>query len=146
MPTSGCLPSSPVALSSILGADEPPHIAARQALSSLGLSVVGEFRWSSSDSGSLLDFEHVVFDADGTYTARVEATLVNPGVRCSRFPFTLPEEGLWSVFKVASVTKLRVRPSTGRSRVYVVMPSDDGRSLVLSRRGVTTRLFHGAVV
>jgi hypothetical protein len=137
--------SSAAAVSPILGTDDATALPlATNGLSTLAGAFVGAYCWSASDSGSLLDFEHVDFRADGTYVAKVEATLVNPRVRCSRFPFTLPEEGLWSSFKVAATMKLRVRPSTGRSRVYVIPISDDEHSLTLSRRGVRTKLFRDA--
>ena len=107
-------------------------------------SLVGKFDWNAETSGSLVDFEHLELEADGTYAAKVEATLVNAAVRCFRFPCTLPEEGTWSTFKVGGKTKLRVRPSTGRARVYSAAIAADGQTLTLSRRGETTTLFREA--
>ena len=107
-------------------------------------SFVGEFEWKTDESGTLVDFEQVEFKADGSYTAKVEATLVNAAVRCFRFPCTLPEQGSWNAYKVAGKTKLRVRPSTGRARVYSASISADAQTLTLSRRGETTKLFREA--
>lgn len=107
-------------------------------------SFAGEFEWRSDSSGTLVDFEQLTLAADGTYTAKVEATLVNAAVRCFRFPCTLPEQGRWNAYEVAGKTKLHVRPSTGRARVYAASLSPDAGTLTLTRRGETTQLFREA--
>lgn len=111
-------------------------------LLALARAFVGGFRWDMSAPGVFVDFEHVELHADGTYSARVEATLVNPGVRSFRFPCTLPEQGRWNVYEVLGKTKLRVAPSTGRARVYSV--SLDADTLSIARRGDSAILFREA--
>ena len=110
-------------------------------LSLLAYKFVGEFFRSSSHSGALLDFEQLDFRPDGTYAARVEATLLNPGVRSFGTACTLPEEGVWNAYAVCGQTRIRVRPTTGRARVYGAAMV--GGHLTLSRRGERTMLFLG---
>jgi len=106
------------------------------------LSYVGGYRWRPGESGAFLDILSITLEANGTYTAQVEATLVNSAVRCTTFPCTLPESGLWSAYDVVGQTRIRLRPSTSKSRVYVVA-LEDGQ-LALTRRGSITRLFPDA--
>ncbi len=127
--------------------DEPDVASSEDELSAPDRQpFVGEFSWKNDASGALVDFEQLTLAADGTYSAKVEATLVNPAVRCFRAPCTLPEEGQWNAYKVSGKTKVRVRPSTGRARVYSASISADGQTLTLSRRGATTQLFREAQI
>lgn len=103
------------------------------------LSYVGDYRWRPGDSGAFLDILSITLEPNGTYTAQVEATLVNAAVRSTVFPCTLPESGLWSAYEVVGQKRIRLRPSTSKARVYVVESDND--QLSLSRRGTTTRLF-----
>lgn len=109
----------------------------------MNFSYVGDYRWRPGDSGAFLDIVSITLEGDGTYTAQVEATLVNPAVRCSTFPCTLAESGRWSAYDVVGQTRIRLRPSTNKARVYVVASA--GGALSLTRRGSTTRLFAEAV-
>lgn len=100
--------------------------------------LVGQFVWSPPRSGPFFDFESLELRPDGTYVARVEATLVNSAVRSFGARHTLPEEGEWSVYEVSGQIRLRIRPTTSRARVYVPALADGLVSL--SRRGSTATL------
>ena len=121
------------------GADGQP--GSEDELSLIGHDFVGEFFWSSTHSGTLLDFEHLELRSDGTYFAKVEATLLNAGVLSFGSPCTLPEEGRWNAYKVSGQTRLRVRPTTSRARVYIATMVSG--HLSLARRGKRTMLFLG---
>lgn len=101
--------------------------------------LAGAYEWRPSESGTFLDLETIDLRPDGTYAAKVEATLVNPRVRSFAFPCTLEETGTWNVYTVAGRTKVRLRPSTNRARVYEARVGD--RDLALRRRGTETTLF-----
>jgi hypothetical protein len=97
---------------------------------------VGTFSWAA---GQLLDFDHITLAPAGVYAAKVVATLVNPGVRSfGDVPCMLPEEGEWNTYQVSGKTRLRVRPTTGRARVYSAAIVDG--ELEISRRGQKTIL------
>jgi hypothetical protein len=115
---------------------------------------VGEFFWNARVLGGphsqgrgrslesrleQLDFELLDLRSDGTYVAKVEATLVNPGVRTFGHACMLPEEGVWSAYEVTGQMRIRVRPTTSRARVYVVRI--ERGELSLSRRGKRTLLL-----
>ena len=104
-------------------------------------SFVGDYRWRAGET--FLDIASIDLAPDGTYTAQVEATLVNPAVRSFTFPCTLPETGAWSVYEVSGQRRIRLRPSTNKARVYVAGLRDG--QLALSRRGATTVLSDEAV-
>jgi hypothetical protein len=101
-------------------------------------SFVGEYRWRPQ--GPFLDIASIDLAPDGSYVAEVEATLVNAAVRSFTFPCTLPESGAWSAYDVAGQTRIRLRPTTSRARVYVASLRDRG-ALELARRGTTTVLY-----
>ena len=105
-------------------------------------SFVGDYRWRAGES--FLDIASIDLAPDGTYTAQVEATLVNAAVRSSSFPCTLPESGEWSAYDVVGQTRIRLRPSTNKARIYVASLRCGGE-LELSRRGSTTVLYNEAV-
>ena len=111
---------------------EPAALAPEEA------DLVGSWTWDPAHA-SLLDFEQVDLHADGTYEAKVEATLLHAGVRTFGAKCMLPEEGRWNAYAVGTAIRLRIRPTTGRARIYVV--TSDARRLVLSRRGSTTTLL-----
>lgn len=115
-----------------------------EPLSLLGRHFVGDYATASPSpqggGGSRLDFERVCLAEDGTYTAKVEATLLNPSVRSFGASCTLPEHGEWNAFMVKGKAKLRVRPTTGRARVYGVARNHDTLTLTLSRRGESATL------
>ncbi len=118
--------------------------ATEDELSVLGRQFVGKFAWHAADSGDFLDIETIDLRADGTYSAKVEATLVNPAVRCFRFPCTLAESGKWNAYKVSGKTKIRLRPSTNKARVYGASLANG--DLSLTRLGATTTLFRAALL
>jgi hypothetical protein len=101
---------------------------------------IGDFVWSELGSGSLVDFERLTLFPSGQYVARVVATLVNPGVRSfGDHPCMLAEEGEWNTYQVSGRTRMRIRPTTGRARVYSASILDG--ALEISRRGQKTTLF-----
>lgn len=108
------------------------------SLSSLGREFIGQYDWRAQDPGAFLDLESIDLRADGTYSAKVEATLVNPSVRSFRFPCTLEESGKWNAYQVSGATKLRLRPSTNKARVYAA--GLESHKLSLTRLGKTTVL------
>lgn len=108
------------------------------------LTFAGEYRWRAGDPSSFVDIESIELKADGTYAARVEATLVNPAVRSFTFPCTLEETGQWSAYAVTGQTRIRLRPSTNKARVYVASIANG--VLSLSRRGMTTTLVAAAAL
>lgn len=118
---------------------EPARLQSEDELSLVAHRFVGEFFWSSAHSGTLLDFERLELRPDGTYVAKVEATLLNPGVRSFRFPCTLPEQGRWNAYDVSGHTRIRVLPTTSRARIYVATMIRG--HLSLARRGQRTMLF-----
>jgi len=100
---------------------------------------VGTFEWNTSTSGSFVDFEELALRADGTYTAEVEATLINPAARCIMFPCTLPEAGTWTTVTQGGRLKIRVNPYGPRlARSYFARLQND--TLSLTRFGRTTKL------
>src|SRR5688572_16114392 len=94
-----------------------------EGLAPIAYPFIGRFVWTSERA--FLDFTELDLRGDGTYAAKVEATLVNPGVRTFGGLCTLPEEGLWNGYKVAKQTRIRIRPTTSRARVYVAEMNDD---------------------
>jgi hypothetical protein len=101
----------------------------------------GDYAFRAVESGRLVDFDRIALRPDGSYVARVVATLVNPSVRTfGGVPCMLPEEGEWNTYRVSGRIRLRVRPTTGRARVYTV--TRRGAQLELARRGEKTVLFH----
>lgn len=106
-------------------------------LSVLALDFIGHYQRRIA-ADAFLDFETLAFHADGTYEAKVLATLVNPAVRTFGNPCTLPESGTWNAYKVGDRTKIRVRPTTGRARVYEAASLAD--AMTLERRGASTTL------
>jgi hypothetical protein len=108
-------------------------------LSALATKFVGEYAWNATDSGAFVDFEQVKLSADGTYTAKVDSSLVDSNVVCVRYPCTLPESGTWQAYKSAGKTKLRFRPTGHASRSYYASLAND--VLSLTRLGQTTKLF-----
>lgn len=107
-------------------------------LASRAKKFVGDYYWDAATSGAFVDFEELSLEANGSYAAKVEATLVNPGVRCIAFPCTLPEAGKWSTVKVDGKLKVRVAPKGGKPvRSYFASVSDDGLSLTRFKNTTT---------
>ena len=104
-------------------------------------SFVGDYRWRAGET--FLDIASIDLAPDGTYSAQVEATLVNPAVRSFASPCMLLETGEWSAYDVVGQTRIRLRPSTNKARVYVATLRDG--ELALSRRGANTVLHSEAV-
>jgi hypothetical protein len=109
---------------------------------SIAADLAGDYGWAGMMSGELLDFEALTLLPSGLYVARVVATLVNPGVRSfGSIPCMLPEEGEWNAYLVSGQCRLRIRPTTGRARVYSVVRTETRQHLAISRRGQQTVLF-----
>lgn len=103
---------------------------------------VGNFAWKGADSGAFVEIEQISFKADGTYTAKVESSLVDPNVRCNRFPCTMPEAGKWTVASSGAKLKIKLNASgAGPTRSYYVEINPLSRILSLTRFGQTTKLF-----
>jgi hypothetical protein len=104
--------------------------------------VAGDYVWKP-DVAPLLDFECLDLNADGTYVARVEARLLNPNIRTfGTARCMLPEEGRWNIYVVSGQDRLRIRPTTSRSRVYAIsLVGGVDTGLALSRRGERTVLL-----
>jgi hypothetical protein len=113
--------------------------ASQDELSAAAKQLVGNYEWRDVDSGAFVDFLKLDLHADGSYSASVDSGLVDPGVRCVRFPCTLPEAGTWSTFHSGGKLKIRVRPQGHPSRSYYA--SKAGDQLSLGRSGETTILF-----
>ncbi|MBS2013634.1 MAG: hypothetical protein JST00_12140 [Deltaproteobacteria bacterium] len=107
---------------------------------------VGSFSWDAATSGAFVDFETLTLNDNGKFTAKVDAGLVNPAVRCIRFPCTLPESGTWTTVKSGGKLKIKVDPTGPRgSRSYWAEISPSGE-LTLTRNGATTKLFKAPTI
>jgi hypothetical protein len=94
---------------------------------------VGEYEWLEDDA-PFFDFASLTLEEDGTFHAMVDAKLVNPSVRTfGSTRCTLPESGVWNAYVVGDRTKIKLRPSTSRARVYE--GSFEESFVVLTRRG-----------
>ncbi len=123
--------------------DEAPASALESDLSSHGKKLVGDFEWAQGGGSAFVDFEALSLKADGTYTAKVDSQLVNPAVRCIRFPCTLEETGKWNAYKSFGKVRILVRPSSAKPwRYYAAVRNVDGLSL--TRLGKTTVLTEKA--
>jgi len=120
------------------GDTEDPGVS-QDELNAASQKLVGKYEWRGTDSGSFLDFENLDLHGDGTYSATVDASLVNPAIRCIKFPCAVPESGTWSTFKSAGKLRLRVRPAGHASRSYAASKAND--QLTLGRYGDQTILF-----
>jgi hypothetical protein len=135
----GCAADTSDASSGVDAAD--PGVS-QDELSSRAAQFTGAYSWRASDSGDFVDFQQLTLKANGNYTAKVDASLVNPAVRCIAFPCTLPEAGSWTVVKSGGQLKLKVNPTGAKpSRSYVASIVDLSRTLTLTRFGQSTILF-----
>jgi hypothetical protein len=102
-------------------------------ISDVAQPFVGEYEWLEDDS-VFFDFASLTLEEDGTFHATVDARLVNPAVRTfGSTRCTLPESGVWNAYVVGDRTKIKLRPSTSRARVYEASVEVD--FIVLTRRG-----------
>lgn len=111
-------------------------------ISSRAAQFVGSYAWRAGDSGAFVDFQQLTLKTSGLYSAKVDAQLVNPAVRCIAFPCTLPESGTWSVVKSGGQLKIKVNPFGPKgSRSYYASIQEQTRTLSLKRFGQTTDLW-----
>ena len=110
-------------------------------LQSRARQFVGSFSWDAATSGGFVDFETLKLDASGKYTAKVDSSLVNPAVRCIRFPCTLPESGSWTTVKSGGKLKIKVDPTGPKGSRSYWAEITPGGALTLKRNGATTTLF-----
>ena len=111
-------------------------------LSARATQFVGTFDWKAGDSGAFVDLQQLSLKADGTYTAKVDAALINPAVRCIAFPCTLPEAGVWTVSKSGGKFKIKLNSAGSKpTRSYFAEIQPQSRILSLTRFGQTTKLF-----
>jgi len=114
-------------------------------LSARSKQFVGSFKWDAATSGGFVDFQSLTLNADGSYTAMVDSGLVDPGVRCVRFPCTLAEEGKWTTVKSYGKLRIKVDPAGVKpARSYIASLS--GIELTLTRFGASTKLFKQSTV
>lgn len=116
----------------------------QEELNALSKQFIGAYDWTAGST--FVDFEKLTLEGNGDYTASVDSNLVNPNVRCVRFPCTLPEAGKWSAFKSGGKTKIRFNPNAAGkpSRSYWATVSPD--SLTLTRNLQTTVLAKKATI
>ena len=120
---------------------EDPGVS-QDELSSRAAQFTGAYSWRASDSGDFVDFQQLTLKANGSYTAKVDSSLVNPAVRCIAFPCTLAEAGTWTIVKSGGQLKLKVDPTgPSPSRSYFASIVDLSRTLTLTRFGQSTILF-----
>lgn len=131
----GCA-ADPAAPGDVDAADETN--VSQDELQARAQKFVGAFDWDAASD--FVDFESLELKADGSYAATVDSGLVNPAVRCIRFPCTLPESGHWTTVKSGSSLKIKVDPTGAKpARSYVASISNAG-VLSLTRYGMTTKL------
>ncbi len=122
------------------GAEDPG--VSQDELTSRAAQFTGAYSWRAGDSGDFVDFQQLTLKANGSYTAKVDASLVNPAVRCIAFPCTLPEAGAWTVVKSGGQLKLKVNPTGPKpSRSYTASIVTNSGTLTLTRYSHTTILF-----
>jgi hypothetical protein len=111
-------------------------------LSARATQFVGSYAWRAGDSGPFVELQQLSLKNSGLYSAKVDAQLVNPAVRCIAFPCTLPESGTWTVVKSGGQLKIKLNPfGTKPSRSYYASIQEQTRTLSLKRFGLTTNLF-----
>ncbi len=111
-------------------------------LTSRAAGFVGSFEWKGADSLAFVDLQKLGLKADGTYEAMVDASLVNPAVRCIAFPCTLPEAGRWSITGSGGKLKIKLDSAGPKpTRSYYAEINPLSRILTLTRHGVATKLF-----
>lgn len=125
-------------------ADAADSNVSEEELNALSKQFIGSYSWAAGTT--FVDFEKLTLEGNGDYSANVDSGLVNPAVRCVRFPCTLPEAGKWSAFKSGGKTKIRFNPDTAGkpSRSYWATVSPD--SLTLTRNLQTTTLAKNATI
>lgn len=100
-------------------------------------ALVGTYTWRPDGSGAFGDYEVLTLDANGAYSAKVDAILIDPNIHCVAFPCTLPESGTWCA--TADSMGLQIRPESGSLRTSTATLDDDVLELV--RADKTTVLF-----
>jgi len=111
-------------------------------LTSRTAQFVGTFDWKGADSLEFVELQKLGLKADGTYDAMVDASLVNPAVRCIAFPCTLPEAGKWSVTSSGGKLKIKLDSAGSKpTRSYYAEINPLSRILTLTRNGKSTKLF-----
>jgi hypothetical protein len=124
------------------GEDADDVAVSADELSSRAQKFLGSFAWRQGDSGPFTDFQKLTLSSDGTYTAKVDAALVSPGIACIMAPCAVVESGRWSVTSSGGKLKIRVNPSGGKpSRSYFASILEQTRTLTLTRFNASTTLF-----
>ena len=123
-------------------ADAEDTDVSQDELTARAAQFVGAYSWRAGDSGEFVDFQQLTLKSDGSYTAKVDSGLVNPGVRCAKFPCTLPEAGAWNAVKSGGKLKIKVNPTGAKPpRSYFASIQSQSRLLTLAHSGRTTDLF-----
>lgn len=87
-------------------------------------------------ASDFVEFERLVLNSDGVYTANVQAP---PNVRCFRAPCTVVETGRWNAYAQSGGQRVSLRPTGGTLRVYVAT-QNNAAGLILSRKGKRSTL------
>ena len=98
-------------------------------LTSRAAQFAGAYSWRAGDSG---DFEQLTLKANGSYTAKVDAGLVNPAVRCIAFPCTTPRVGHVDGAEVRQPAEAEGRPHG--SEAVAQLHRDDQQPLAHAQR------------
>jgi len=96
------------------GSDRSPSKVSEGELCSAVPAFVGSYAWHRAGSSEFGEYETLTLAADGSYTAKVEAALVDTNIRCVAAPCTVPESGKWCSDESAG--ELQLRPTTGSVR------------------------------
>ncbi|WP_394843477.1 hypothetical protein LZC95_41325 [Pendulispora brunnea] len=118
------------------GGDRGASKVSEGELCSVAPAFVGSFTWRRDGSSDFGEYETLFLDADGSYTAKVEAALVDPDIRCVVAPCTVPESGKWCADESAG--ELQLRPASGSVRTSSVTLERGVLELV---RGDTTSVL-----
>lgn len=131
----GC--ASEAEVNDAANADE--DVESAEATADLSASYANRFfgAYAIPRSRDFVEFETLVLNSDGAYTATVQAP---PNVRCFRAPCTVVEKGRWNAYAQSGGHRISLRPDGGaKLRVYVATQSNS-LALTLSRKGLRSRL------
>ncbi|WP_394832939.1 hypothetical protein LVJ94_41205 [Pendulispora rubella] len=128
----GCSAESDVAA----GGDRGASKVSEGELCNAVPAFVGSYAWHGEGASEFGELESLSLAADGSYTAMVEASLVDPNIHCVAFPCTVPEAGKWCADESAG--ELQLRPEGGSLRTSSITLERGTLELV---RGATTSVL-----
>ena len=122
--------------------DDSEDAVVSQEITARATQFVGTFEWKGADSENFVEIQSLTLKADGSYSGKVDASLVNKNVKCIAFPCTLPESGKWSVTSSAGKLKIKLDSAGSKpARGYFAEINPLSKILSLTRFGTTTKLF-----